>query len=395
MDDTSKKTICIFSTFYLPNYSGVEKFTSNLARELVSAYGCRVIVVTSALDGNAGITEEDGVAVVRIPSHLLLNDRFAAPKRNGKFHELMRWLDKQPIDYILINQRFYPTSLFGMKYAKKRGVVPLVLDHGSAHLTMANPFLDFFVQRYEHMITNRGKRFGNRYIAVSSTSAEWLKHFDIDAVGVTNNSINADDFIEAASTRDFRNELGVSNDGLLVVFTGRLMKEKGLLQLCAAIKKLNDWGFGDIHLAIAGSGPLGQEILDADIKNIHLVGKLGPEDIAALLLRGDIFCLPTVSEGFSTSMLEAAVAGMGIIITETGGVHELLTGDDCGIVLEDDEPDTVAKAILRFYNDREYLARCGTNVAARVRDSFTWNKAAEDLLRLFEQNPMKTIDMSR
>lgn len=383
----SKETICIFSTLYLPSYGGAERYNANLARALTASFDCRVIVVTSALDDNTGVATEDGIEVVRIPSHLLLNNRFAAPKKNDEFHKLIGWLDEQPIDHILINQRFYPTCLFAMEYAQKRGIVPLVLDHGSAHLTMANPFLDFFIQRYEHMITNRGKRrFDNRYIAVSNTSAEWLKHFGINAVGVVNNSINADDFIAAASTRDFRKELGMGEDDFLVVFTGRLMKEKGLLQLRDAIERLNGQGFSDIHLAIAGSGPLEQDIISADIQNIHLLGRLDSDDVAALLLQGDVFCLPTISEGFSTSMLEAAAAGIGIIITETGGVEELLVGNDCGVVLADDSSHAVAEAILGLYNDREYLARCGTNVAARVRENFTWNKAAGDLLELLNHN---------
>lgn len=115
---------------------------------------------------------------------------------------------------------------------------------------------------------------------------------------------------------------------------------------------------------------LEQEVLNAGSRDILLVGRLDPSDIAALLMQGDIFCLPTVSEGFSTSMLEATAAGMGIIITKTGGVEDLLGGDDYGIVLADDSPDAVADAIMTFCNDREFLKRCGANVAARVRENF-------------------------
>lgn len=85
-------------------------------------------------------------------------------------------------------------------------------------------------------------------------------------------------------------------------------------------------------------------------------------------------------------MLEAAAADMGIIITETGVVEELLISDDFVIVLEDDSPDALANAILKFYNDRGFLERCGANVATRVRENFTWNKAVQELPGLFYLN---------
>lgn len=379
-----KKTVCIFSALYLPSYGGAERYNANLAKALAGSCDCRVIIITSSLGDNTGITEENGIEIVRIPCYLLLNNRFTLPKKNKEFQSLVDWLNKQPLDFVLINQRFYPISLFGMKYAQKRGVVPLVLDHGSAHLTMANSFLDFFIQRYEHMITNHGKHFENRYIAVSNTSAKWLNHFDIDVVGVVNNSIEANDFVMSASIRDFREELGISNDDFLVVFTGRLLKEKGLLQLSAAIEELYDQDYSDIHLVIAGSGSLEQEILRLGGSNIHLVGKLEQKDIASLLLQSDVFCLPTMSEGFSTSMLEAAAAGIGIIITNTGGVEELIPDSNYGIVLPNDDPHTIAEAILEFYNNRPYLEHTGNNVAKRVRENFTWEEAAKNLIRLFD-----------
>lgn len=384
-DRMTKKTICIFTTFYLPNLGGVEKYTANIARALAEDHHCRVIIVTSSLDGKTGITKQADITIVHIPSRLFLNDRFAMPKSGNELDEIVHWLNQQPIDYILINQRFYFTSIFAMEYARKRHIVPLVLDHGSAHLTVANPFLDFFIQKYEHLITRYGKRFDNRYIAVSSTSAKWLEHFGIDAIGVVNNSIDAESFIKTSSNRDFRSELHIDPDAFIVVFTGRLMKEKGLIPLCNAIESFNESHLADVHLVIAGLGPLEDYLRSLNDDHIHLVGRLSAEDIASLLTQGDVFCLPTVSEGFSTSMLEAAAAGMGIAITNTGGVKELIPNEDFGIILESDDPTTISDAILRFYRDEAYLGKCSHNVSERVKENFNWNKAARDLLDIFSQ----------
>lgn len=375
-------TYCIISTFYLPNFSGVEKYTANLAQALVRL-DQRVIVVTSALQGNPGITDEDGVTVVRIPSHLLLNQRFAAPQKGPELDRLMAWLCDQPIDYVLVNQRFYPTSIFGLRFAEQQGLPAITLDHGSAHLTMANPFLDFFIQKYEHAITAIDKRHCNHYCGVSEKSAEWLRHFGIEGAEVLHNAIDADDFAAASSGRNFKEELGLPADAFVVVFTGRLMEEKGIMKACAAVEKLAAEGRGNVHLLVAGDGPKAAAIENLGSGNIHLLRRLSAEDVSALLAQGDVFCLPTMSEGFSTSMLEAAAHNLGIIVTDTGGARELIPGADYGQVIPDASEETVKGALLRFYDDRDYLSRCGANVGQRVRELFTWEQTAKTLISYF------------
>lgn len=377
-------TFCIFSTFYLPNYSGVEKYTSNLANALVRA-GQSVIIVTSALNDDVGIVSEGGITVVRIPSHVLVDGRFAAPRRGKRLSELMRWLDDQPIDFALVNQRFYPTSIFGLKYAEKRGVPAITLDHGSAHLTMSNPFMDFFVEAYEHMATSIGKRHPSRYYAVSEKSAEWLGHFGIDASGVLHNAIDADDFVAKSSGRDFRGELGIPGGSLVVVYTGRLLEMKGVMIACEAVREVAQGGV-DVHLALAGNGPLRKKIEQMGDARVHLLGRLSVEDISALLSQSDVFCLPTESEGFSTSMLEAAACGLGIVVTDTGGARELIPDESHGIVIPDNSLDTVAVVLRRFLEDRDYLSECGRNVSSRVREVFNWDRTASDLIGAFERH---------
>lgn len=378
-----KQTICIFSAFYLPHLGGVEVFTSNIARALIEK-GYRVIIVTSALRNDPRVDQEGQLSVVYLPARLLLNNRFTMPRKNSKFKELIDWLDDQSINYILINQRFYPFCTFAMQYANKRGIVPLVMDHGAGHLTVSNTLIDPMVRKYEHWITNHGKKYNNRYIAVSKASAEWLKHFNIEAVGIVNNSIDVDGFLAAQSKRDFRQELGLSENDFLVAFTGRLVKEKGLPQLCEALKQVQEAGHSDIHLVVAGDGPLEEELATYEKYNVHPAGRLTPADVSALLIQSQVFCLPTVSEGFSISMLEAAAARTGIIVTRTGIAEELIPNSTYGIILPNTQPKTIADAILKFYTDRSYLAQASANAEARAREAFPWDKAAADLMSLFE-----------
>ena len=136
----TEKNYAIFSTQYPPHMGGVEVFTQSLAREL-SARGNHVTVVANDTeDVGAGKTDEGGVEVFRMPCWPLGNGRMSLPKQNSATRALRRELFSRKWDGVLVNTRFYLHSLLGMKLAMDSRLVPVVLDHGSAHLS-------FFLQR--------------------------------------------------------------------------------------------------------------------------------------------------------------------------------------------------------------------------------------------------------
>lgn len=163
------------------------------------------------------------------------------------------------------------------------------------------------------------------------------------------------------------------------------MEEKGVLKACDAVRSIADDGRPDVHLLLAGDGPLRSRIEGIGSHNIHLLGRLSMEDISALLSQSNVFCLPTVSEGFSTSMLEAAAHDLGIIVSDTGGARELLPTPAYGQVLAQATVGATKDAILRFYDDRAYLEECGRNVGRRVRELFSWEQTAKTLVATFDK----------
>mgnify|MGYP002224927771 CR=1 FL=1 len=129
-------------------------------------------------------------------------------------------------------------------------------------------------------------------------------------------------------------------------FTGRLIPEKGIASLVEAAEMLSD--VSDIKFLIAGDGPMRGYVERRCSTNLIMLGNLSASDIAALLLTADAFCLPTRSEGFSTSLLEAAACSVTPILPKVGGVEELITSEDFGIVLRTTEPEEVMSAVRSF-----------------------------------------------
>ena len=206
---------------------GVERFTDGIASELVRQ-GHAVIIVTNNTHGlDTHEVSSSGVEIFRLPCLNVLDGRYPVPVRNGCYRSVIRELDKRPLDGVLINTRFYLHSLLGVDVARRHGIHAVVLDHGSAYLTLGSPVLDWVIARYEDAITGHLRRQPVDFYGISLKSVEWLAHFGVHARGGIGNSIDAATYRLRASKRSFRSELGIG-DELMLAFTGRFIPEKGM-----------------------------------------------------------------------------------------------------------------------------------------------------------------------
>lgn len=371
------KTIALFSAHYPPHVGGVESYTQNLARELASL-GHRAVVVCLN-NGDAADSEVDdrGVEVLRLPCHDAFRDRYPLEKRTPHGRELHERLDALSVDYVVANARFYPLSLFGARFARKRGITPLVIEHGSAHLTLGGGVADTGIAAVEHLMTARLLRSDPQFYAVSQAASAWLRHFGIASHGELHNAIDAPAFRAQASGRDFRAELGIEDGALVLAALGRLVPEKGVSALLEAMGALAD---EPVWCLFAGDGPLRAAVEGSGLARVRALGNLGKPDVAALLGCADALCLPSRSEGFATSLLEAGACGTPALVTRVGGAVEVAGDGEGGVILEDASAASVERAVRRALADRAGLAARGRAAQARVEKRFTWRRTAEAVL---------------
>ncbi len=368
--------IAIFSAQYLPHVGGVENYTFHIARTMASQ-GVHATVVTLGI-GTSVCQDEDpaGFSIVRLPSRQLLGGRYPIARPLSLPRHA---LDGRHVDYVVVNTRFYPHSLSGVMLAQDRGIRPVVIDHGSAHLTMGNALVDTGVAGIEHLMTSFVKRYPADFYGVSKRSSEWLNHFGIESCGELYNSIDAEAYADSASSCSLREKFGVGN-AALVAFVGRLAPEKGVHQLVEAARSVPS-----AHFILAGDGPLRDALSSHASANVHFAGVLAPADVAALLTQADLFCLPTRSEGFATSLLEAAACGTPALITDVGGARELIADESYGTIIEDARPATLAAALNRALANREALEAQGARVQKRVTQLFSWEATTQRILLACER----------
>lgn len=378
------KRYCIFVANYLPNLGGVERYTLNLGRELIEA-GNEVTVVTSNVFGLSAKETIDGIKIFRLPCWNILNGRFPVLKCNGEFKALNRELEHLDFDFdfVIVQTRFYVHSLYGSAFAKKKSIPCITIEHGTNHFTVNNPLLDFFGEIYEHIITAAVKFNCKNFYGVSQNCCKWIQHFGIQAHGVLYNAVDLNDIqqkLENADEKKFKQQANASTK--IVTYTGRLIKEKGLLKLIDAVAKLRESGL-DVLLMVAGDGELMPELQKRGLDYVRLLGKLDFQDVVSLLKVSDVFCLPTdYPEGFPTSVLEAAACKAYIVTTTNGGSKELILDESYGAVLSENTVDNIESAIRRALTDPDYRTAATNKAYDRLCSEFTWKQTAGNVIKI-------------
>ena len=396
-DGSEQPCVCLFSALYAPSVGGVEGYTEHLACALACG-GCRVIVVAMNTHGREGYVHEpateasDGavplVEVVRLPCKPLLGGRYPVPRRNAEFRALWKWLESQHINYVVVNTRFYLLSGIGVEFAQAKGIIPVVIEHGSAHLTIGNPVLDQAVQAVEHRLTKRLAAYPAAFYGVSKRACQWLDHFGIAASGVLPNAIDADAFAASATEGE---RFDLPPETFAIAFVGRLVPEKGIGNLVKAVGLMET--DRPVALLVAGDGPLRNDLAreaepgkeKVSSNRVILLGSLEKSQVAALLSQADVLCLPSRSEGFATVLLEASAAGTPCIATSVGGTDELFPTAEFGVTIPDAEPHTIAGALEAAAANPETWHTMGQCATERVRSHFTWQSTAEALLAACQQ----------
>ena len=173
------------------------------------------------------------------------------------------------------------------------------------------------------------------------------------------NGIDIKRFAEAMPIN--RSVLGISEDDYVIFYSGRLTKEKGILELIQAIKQINT--IPNLKLIIAGASFYGKDSkvtsyvkkLQKEAKNIKeqviFTGFVDYSEIPSYLKTANIVVVPSLwEEPFGLTVLEAMAAGVPLIATRCGGIPEVCEG--AAILIERENIcQNIVEAILHLYNN--------------------------------------------
>ena len=159
-----------------------------------------------------------------------------------------------------------------------------------------------------------------------------------------------------------------------LVAVGRLIPIKGLDVLLEAVRRAQAEVPG-LTLELAGSGPLEPELRRLAPPGTTFLGHVSP--VEPLLERNAIVVVPSRGEGFGMVALEAAERGRAAIVSDVGGLPEIVADGETGLVVPPDDAEALARALVALASDPERTRSMGEAARRRAVESFSADAAAD------------------
>ncbi|MBY0396427.1 MAG: glycosyltransferase family 4 protein, partial [Thermoleophilia bacterium] len=186
-----------------------------------------------------------------------------------------------------------------------------------------------------------------------------------------------------------RRRLGVPDGGPVISYVGKLVPRKGVDILIEAMGILQRRQGGAPLLVAAGIGEL-REPLEARAAalgvadRVRFVGKVPHDDVGWWMAAGDVFVLPSLSEGLPTVVCEAMNCGRPVVATAVDGTPEIVRDGETGLLVPPSDARALADALARLVDDPALAARMGARALEIGRERYTWEANARAMTRIYE-----------
>ena len=166
-----------------------------------------------------------------------------------------------------------------------------------------------------------------------------------------------------------------------VIFAGRLSKEKGIETLIEICKEIPS----DIHLIIIGDGPEAENIkkIELEHENVHYLGSVNHQQTISLIKGSDVLIQPSLSEGISSTLLEAMACKTAIIASNVGGNVELIQDQKSGILIDSTDYQKFCENIVELISNSSLREKI-SNFAYETTKEYDWNVVGKSYLKLYQ-----------
>ena len=215
-----------------------------------------------------------------------------------------------------------------------------------------------------------------------------------EKINVIPNGINLNNFTGIERDYDFRRQYAMDNEKI-ILYVGRLVYEKGIQNLISAMPKILA-NYHDSKLVIAGKGGMIDE-LKAQTANmglsnkVYFTGYLDSKKVQKIYKCADVAVFPSTYEPFGIVALEAMLAGVPTVVSDIGGLDEIITHGEDGMKCYAGNSNSIADSVLSLLFDHQLAANVSKKARQKVRENFNWEKIAQDTHFTYEKAICQTV----
>lgn len=373
--------IGMMADVYKPHTSGITNYIA-LNKRVLEEMGHEVYVFT--FGDNYFVDDEPNI--IRSPGLPLLDTGYFIGFRYNKI--ATKLLKK--MDVVHVHHPFLSGSL-ALRYCRSRGIPIVFTNHTRYDLyarayipalpdaigeSALEAFLPAFCRSCDLIIApSNGMRKVLERIGVTSTIEVVPNGVDITPLRQT---------IQPFSRR----ELGIPDNAIVLIYTGRLGPEKNLIFLLRSVSGVLQ-AFDHVFLLLVGDGPE-RENLEDRVKymginsRVHFVGMVPHEEIYTYLVGADAFVTASVTEVHPLSVIEAMAAGLPVLGIDSPGIGDTIEDGISGYLVHDEDLAAFTAKLVRLISEDQRRKMMGSQ-ARQEAEKYAIEKTAAMMVEKYEQ----------
>ena len=376
---------------------GIARVVNDLSKRLIKD-GHEVTVVTYRDSADVPEYENDkGVNVYRVDNYMIHPNNFIDWIMQLNFNMLSKATEiiNKEGEFDVIHAHDWLVT-YAAKSLKNAYDIPIV---ATIHATEAgrNSGIHDETQRYindtEWLLTYEATEVivNSNYM---KNEIQRLFGLPFDKINVIPNGINLSNFTGIERDYDFRRQYAMDNEKI-ILYVGRLVYEKGVQHLIAAMPKILS-NYHDAKLIIAGRGGMMDE-LRAEASNlglndkIYFTGYLNSKQVQKMYKCADVAVFPSTYEPFGIVALEAMLAGVPTVVSDVGGLDEIVTHGVDGMKSYAGNANSIADSVTALLYDHQLATNVSKKAKQKVKDQFNWEKIAQDTHFTYEKAICQTM----
>lgn len=370
----AKKRLLITTDCFLPRWDGVARFLSEIIPALKKDFD--ITVIAPLFSGK--MQKMPGIRLIRLP---LLKIKF------GDIY-FARWPAKRVDEEVkktdlVFNQTIGTIGTCAIKSAKKHNK-PIISFIHSIEWELASQGVKRFKKIAYYVTRYFARKLYSQcdLLIVPSTNVEdvLLENKITGKKAVVHLGINPLKFKPAASKQQAKKALGIPENCKVIGFVGRLGREKNLITLYQAFKKLQKIYF-NLKLLIVGSGI--EEGIFMNNKQTILAGS--QTDVVPYLQAMDIYVLPSLTETSSLSTMEAMSTGLPVVVTPVGSIREYVEDGVNGFVFPRKDSGKLMQKLEILLTNDGLGNTMGMLARKKIIEKYNFADSAEKIRKILEE----------
>ncbi len=389
---TRPLSVMMFSWEFPPRIiGGISPHVYFLSKSLAKN-GVKVHVVTCDFPGTPTQETIDGVEVYRIDSYKNPSPDFATwvylmNLNMQKEAAAIAAKLTEPIDVFHAHDWLVATTGIGLKHVFRK---PLLVTMHSTEIGRRDG-LHTSTERMIHETEAWLTYEAWRVVCCSDymmQHVKWAFGLPNDKMSMVPNGVNPSVYaaLKDRDLHEFRLKYALPREKI-VLYVGRLVYEKGIHILINAIPKI--LAKVDAKFVIVGSGYM-QEQLGNIVRSMGLehkvlfTGFVDDTNLQRLQKVADVSVVPSLFEPFGIVALEAMAAKSPVVVSDTGGLSEIVQHEVTGVKVYPNNTDSLAWGIIKVLSDDGFSKRIRENAYQVILEKYDWDKIAQQTIRVYE-----------